>query len=706
MKQLKYADHAHIVHDGQGWATVKSALSKSQYLRHLSGDARYGVPLVKQGTGSTMMAMIDIDDHDGTAGWEKVSRWASQILDVLDDVGLQGNCYRSGGGNGINIWIMFDSPQAAAKVREAIRVPLLVQLGLSNGAGGINKMEVEIFPKQNHVAADEGGSCASLPRVPLDVWDWCDLEVGSVEFEMSDPVTDDDGMKYIEPEGKCNSELVVVEANQIDDMLSHIPNDDLDYDEWFKIVMAIKASGGTIEQAEAWSAKSSKYVEGYLGRKWKSIKNNKQNIVTVGTLRHHAESNGWSSVQADIELFPTNGEVLVEYARVPGKGRYAGWKVTNVDQLCRCVESDPDFPYKVCFDEFLQEKLLVRGDDVERLEDWHMVEMRAWFDRNYWEPVGSNLIRDVIENVAKRRRCNIARKWLDDLRWDGVDRYTEFVKRMGADVCDYYVSVVRYLMTSHAARIIEPGYQADAFALLISETQGLGKTQAFKALAPTIMGFGTYRDIHLNHLLEEDKAARALRGCLIANLDEMRNFSKREAAEIKAAISRTHESYVPKYRESREHFGRSCMLYGTNNEYEFLTDPTGNRRYHPIEVGVIDLEWIKENRDQLWAQGRDDFQASGQAWKRALELAPQHIERHTIENPWECKVSEYLGTVVANYVTTSEVLTNALNIPSERQTMSAIKMVAATLRSLGYERKVIRTDGRQFKAFAKPFSLV
>lgn len=44
------------------------------------------------------------------------------------------------------------------------------------------------------------------------------------------------------------------------------------------------------------------------------------------------------------------------------------------------------------------------------------------------------------------------------------------------------------------------------------------------------------------------------------------------------------------------------MLAGTTNERRFLQDPTGNRRFWPVDVDRIDLDGLAAARDQLIAE--------------------------------------------------------------------------------------------------------
>jgi predicted P-loop ATPase len=281
-----------------------------------------------------------------------------------------------------------------------------------------------------------------------------------------------------------------------------------------------------------------------------------------------------------------------------------------------------------------------------------------------------------------------------------VDRFDDLLRAYGVPVEPYYRAVIDYAWTSQGARALHPGYQADAMIVLFSDKQGTGKTQSILAIAPKIGGLDTYMNIHIDELLTAERAARVLKGCLIANLDELRDIgSKREAAEVKAAISRTKEAFVPKYKETRDEFGRQCVIYATTNKKKFLDDSTGNRRYHILPVGDIDLDWIAANAEQLWAQGVATFKAQGQLWKRALELAVDHITEYEIDDLWEGAIAAWLEATPLEGFTTSDVLTHAINVPIERQGRRESTRVGTILKQLGYEARQFRVDGKRHRGY-------
>lgn len=179
---------------GVAWAKGE-ALTEERIKRHLNGGPARGVCPIKPGESTTMVGLLDLDSHKGATSWPDMAAIAEDLVRRGAAHGLHLIPFRSSGGNGIHLFAVWDEPQDAYSVREALR-GLLVLGGLKDGAKGVAAGEVEVFPKQDSVAANGFGNQFFLPLAgksePLDP-DLEFLPAGrdyalSVEWTPSQPV--------------------------------------------------------------------------------------------------------------------------------------------------------------------------------------------------------------------------------------------------------------------------------------------------------------------------------------------------------------------------------------------------------------------------------------------------------------------------------------------------------------------------------------
>jgi len=71
----------------------------------------------------------------------------------------------------------------------------------------------------------------------------------------------------------------------------------------------------------------------------------------------------------------------------------------------------------------------------------------------------------------------------------------------------------------------------------------------------------------------------------------------------KAFITSKKDTFRPPYGKVVEAVKRHTVLVATSNHEHPLQDPTGSRRWWPVVVAeYLNLDWIAENRNQLWAE--------------------------------------------------------------------------------------------------------
>lgn len=113
--------------------------------------------------------------------------------------------------------------------------------------------------------------------------------------------------------------------------------------------------------------------------------------------------------------------------------------------------------------------------------------------------------------------------------------------------------------------------------------------------------------------------AEQTQGRWIVELPELVGLKKRDVESVKSMLSRQTDTARMSYDRSVSNFPRQFVFIGTTNSSEYLMDETGNRRFWPVKVSDIDLEGLRRDRDQIWAEAVQ-LEARGES----IEL-PQHL---------------------------------------------------------------------------------
>jgi len=359
------------------------------------------------------------------------------------------------------------------------------------------------------------------------------------------------------------------------------------------------------------------------------------------------------------------------------------------------------------YDAFNDEIMLApwKTADWRNFTDADYVRLRIRLEGGGFKPIGRELIRDVVGLVAEENRFDSAQLWLSKLEWDGVPRVERFwTDYFQAEDSDYIKSCSTYIWTAMAGRVLQPGVKTDMVPILVGD-QGVGKSSGVAAMVPSEDHF---MEVKLDD--QETEMARRMRGKLVGEIGELRGLHSREIEHVKAFVTRTHEEWVPKYKEFSIKFPRRLVFIGTTNNDEFLADETGNRRWLPIRVGAVALDRIKADLGQLWAEGAALFAQGGVQFKAAQHLAEQVHAEHTISDPWEDPVRAWLADPVfgedLNGRTNGQTLfkigalmQGALGIDVRQLARKDELRVGRILRKFGFEKAKVRDGSHQLKVW-------
>lgn len=367
----------------------------------------------------------------------------------------------------------------------------------------------------------------------------------------------------------------------------------------------------------------------------------------------------------------------------------------------------PDFvDIDIRFDQFRDEIMFspAGSGQWQAFTDPDYARLRITMEKRGFKPVGRELIRDVVLLAADEQPFDSATTWLNGLEWDGVPRIESFYHtHFGTADTAYTRAVSMYMWTALAGRVLEPGVKADMVPILVGP-QGCGKSSGVEALSPDPAFF-----TEISFAEKDDDLARKMRGRLVAEIGELRGLNTKELESIKAFVTRTHENWIPKYREFATQFPRRLVFVGTTNEDEFLADKTGNRRWLPVEVSKVDVKAIKTDLLLLWAEARETFKRfGGIQFRDAERLGASVHEQYTIKDAWLETVEKWLDTpdLMTNdiprnceFLRASDVLRDAIGLNPDRIGKREEMRISNVLQNCGYKRVQRRVDGKMTRIF-------
>lgn len=275
------------------------------------------------------------------------------------------------------------------------------------------------------------------------------------------------------------------------------------------------------------------------------------------------------------------------------------------------------------------------------LDDAAMTRMRLTIEERWGLKFDKTNWADIVTDEARHNSFHPVREYLDarQAEWDGKSRIDRWlITYGGAEDNEYTRKVGAIPLIAAVRRVRQPGCKFDEMLVLESE-QGTNKSSALAVLAVNEQWFND--DCPLN--ADSKVLIEQLSGCWIAEMGELKGLRRGEVESVKSTLSRRVDKARLAYGRLSEEHPRQCVFFGTTNDSAYLRDMTGNRRFWPVRVPRFDLETLRADRDQLWA-----------------EAATREAQGESIRLP------EHLWSVAGEHQAAREVIDPFLEILSER----------------------------------------
>jgi predicted P-loop ATPase len=288
---------------------------------------------------------------------------------------------------------------------------------------------------------------------------------------------------------------------------------------------------------------------------------------------------------------------------------------------------------------------------------------------------GKETTRDAVGATAVANRINPCSDYLAEARaaWDGKKRLatmaTTYLNATAPDQKGINLAnlLTRKWMISAAARALNPGCQVDHILLLIGQ-QGVGKSSALRALVKN----PKWHSDSLPKRIDEKDALAHLRSRWIIEIAEADKLRAKEASVMKDFVTKRDDKYRPSYGRDEVDVPRRVVFAATTNSSEPLNDPTGGRRWWPVEVsGLIDIAKIVADRDQLWGEAVDAWERNEPWWLVPEEMAMHGVgladlqEAATETDAWEPTILRWLAGEFDTHAIDGTEVTDAAGITKD-----------------------------------------
>ena len=317
---------------------------------------------------------------------------------------------------------------------------------------------------------------------------------------------------------------------------------------------------------------------------------------------------------------------------------------------------------------------------------------RLWLltDERFKFRPSRDLFLTVLSDAARQNAFHPVAEYLAGLRWDGVPRIGRWLATYGsADDTTYARAVGELILVAAVRRVRRPGVKFDEM-LVLESPQGTNKSTALKVLAVRDDWFTD--DLPLN--AEAKRVIEALSGKWIVEAGELKGMRQGGANHLKGLLSRTHDKARMAYDRLEREVPRQCLIVGTTNDSRYLRDLTGNRRFWPVAVTGFDLDALRRDRDQLWAEA-----AVREAEGAAIRLDPAlwgdaaaEQDARRVEDPFYESLHSALGEEMAGKLRATDAWRIVGRVAGMR-TQDDMERLGDAMRRLGFDRKQRRFGG-------------
>jgi hypothetical protein len=335
-----------------------------------------------------------------------------------------------------------------------------------------------------------------------------------------------------------------------------------------------------------------------------------------------------------------------------------------------------------CRYDVFHDKNIVEGKIVLRLANLDLVaaDLRRKIHAAFGFDPGKQNTIDAVEQLCVRNKFNPITDYLDALKWDSTPRLGRWlITYLGAEDTELNRAFGRLALVAAVRRARKPGTKFDPI-IVLEGPMGSRKSMAVETMAgsenfsdQTILGA---RDREVQELLA---------GVWLYEIAELSNIRRTDVEHMRSFVSRTVDRARKAYGHFRTDLPRTPIFFATTNNDRYLKE--ADRRFWPVKTTTIDIEALKRDRDQLWAEASAQEPGASIVLQQELwEAARAEQKAREEHDPWDDVLIGTVGSIEEGEerVSSTDLLEKVLGINISKQRDVDYKRLGRCMRRLGW----------------------
>lgn len=341
-------------------------------------------------------------------------------------------------------------------------------------------------------------------------------------------------------------------------------------------------------------------------------------------------------------------------------------------------------------------------DAFKPMDKYTLLSIKRELDAAGFTKCSKETVKDILGGSFSPA-INPVKQYFKDLEaWDGnTDHIAALCATVKAKNPLKWHEYFKKWLVAVVANVFIDERCANHTMLVLTGAQGKFKTTWLEGLCPKTLSQYLYTG-KLN--LENKDCLTLIAENLFVNIDDqLKQLHKRDENELKNLITINYVKYRRPYDEYITEYPHLASFMASVNGNEFLSDPTGSRRFLPFEVEAIDISAAQGiDINKVWAQAYALYKSrTFRYWFKDEEIDELNEHNATfqmISQEEELVAHYYSSERPAGSVSNLKFLPNTLLIAElERKSglkrLSQKKMGEALLK-LGYKRLKRTNQGK------------